>query len=140
MDWYVLMLRVAAIGLAAAAGWCLGRANPDWRIDRKNEDMPRHRFWLRGWGYGHGYGASGCGYILGGFLQGAWGVGIFGLGAIVLAVMGWQEPLLTDTATQDSANGMELLFTRSFWILLAAAIVGYAAARLTDKGPVGPLE
>jgi hypothetical protein len=140
MDWYVLMLRVVAIGLAAAAGWCLGRANPDWRIDRQNEDMPRHRFGYFGWGYGHGYGAAGCGYILGGFLQGAWGVGIFALGALVVAFMGWGEPLLTDTAAMHHSDGLELLFTRSFWMLLAAAIVGYAVSRLTDKGPVGPLE
>jgi len=136
MDWTVLLLRAGAVVLAAAAGWCLGRANPDWRIDRGNEDMPGHRYGRFGWGYGYGHG---CGYALGGFLQGAWGVGTFGIGALVLAAMGWQDPVFTDARMMYHSDGLALLFTRAFWAVLAAAIVGYAAARLTDKGPFGPL-
>ena len=115
--------------MALAAGWRMGRAIPAWWIDRMNEAV-------RG---GHSGGGGGCGNLGIAFMQGAWGVVILGFGALILASFGWREPQLLGVSDTDSTD-FDMMFTRAFWWLLLAAIAGYVASRLTDKGPVGPLE
>ena len=132
MEWTIILMRTGSIILAAAAGWLLGRSAPSWRMDRMNENMPRS--------YG-GYGGdeSGCVYVSG-FFQGAWGAAALGIAAIALGIFSWQDPVFTDFEMIEETYGFELLLSRTFWVLIGSALIGYILSRLMDKGPVGPLE
>ena len=135
MDITLILIRLGAILAAVGAGWALGRSNPSWEIDRTNENMPRYHY---GYGMGYGYGTGyGCAY-LGGFFSGSWGAVVLGVVAIILAVLGWRDPVMDEMSRHT--GGAELLFTPGFWIIVGCALAGYIAGRVTDKGPVGPLE
>ena len=124
-------LRVAAVVLALLSGWLLGRAAPDWRGDDEvvgggNFGLPGYYdvpLTVRGWG---------C-------FAGSWGAGLAALVAYLLLYAAWPEDFeSSETSAQTGAAG--LLFSMHLWMLIGAWAIGWIASRLTDKGPVGPLE
>jgi hypothetical protein len=136
MAWWIWLLRGLAVLLAFGGGWGFGRAIPGWQIDRANEDTSR----LRGRYYGGGSaGGGGCGYLLMLFFQGAWGAGAMLIGALVLIPFGWPGLEALDRLNRNERE-IVMLFQSPFWLLAIAGLAGYVVSRLTDKGPVGPLE
>lgn len=134
-----LFFRVGALLAAWLAGWLFGRCTPSWTEDSSREGEP---------GGGMGYyntrgldasclyaGCFGGGYQGGGscltsFTSGLWLPIALGLLAIFLSWMGWAAP----------ENEEPMIFTAPFWYVVGAALLGYVPSRLTDKGPMGPLE
>jgi hypothetical protein len=125
------LLRAGALTLAMAGGWLFGRSAPDWRGDSEV---------VGGGNYGSpGYydepltvGGRGC-------FAGAGGAVLCWVGALVLAWLGWPA---TPTETEIFSRGdweIWLVNARVLY-LLPGAVLGYIPSRLTDKGPVGPLE
>jgi len=57
----------------------------------------------------------------------------------VLAILAWPDLATTDRLSRDESEFL-MLFERPFWLLIIAGLAGYVVSRLTDKGPVGPLE
>jgi len=124
--------RIGACALALAAGWLLGRSAPDWRGDDEvagggNYGMPDY--------YDEPLSVPGRGCF-----AGAWGAGLCALGALLLVYFAWPEdPALTQAAHYDD-SGIILLLDPRIWAMLFFFTAGYIPSRLTDKGPVGPLE
>jgi len=135
MAWWIWLMRVLAVVLAFGGGWGFGRSIPSWRIDRRNEDVSN----LRGSGGGSSGGGGGCGYLLMLFCQGAWAATSMLIGALAVAMFAWPAFGTTDRLSRDQSEFL-LLFESPFWLLIIAGLAGYVISRLTDKGPVGPLE
>ena len=117
-----ILLKAGAIFLAIGAGWAMGRTIPTWQIDRQNEDSSR---------YSHS-GRRGWGQLVISFMQGAYWASALGIAALTMAAYGWGDAMFGES---------EYDFSIDPWLILGfAAIAGYVPSRLTDKGPVGPLD
>jgi hypothetical protein len=124
-------LRIAAVALALLSGWLLGRAPPDWRGD----DEP-----VGGGSYGMpGYYDAPMTVRGMGCFAGSWGAGLASLAACLLFYFTWPDEFGSDDRS-DISDSDSLLFSVNCWALIGAWAIGWIASRLTDKGPVGPLE
>lgn len=121
--------RLAAIALAGLSGWLLGRTPPDWRGD--SEPVGGGRYGMPGY-YDSPMSIPGLG-----FFAGSWGAGLAAAAAIVLIIFGWPEE---EAIIFPSRHALGLLFSTRFWLLAGSWLVGWTISRVTDKGPVGPLE
>jgi hypothetical protein len=123
---------VAAVALLALAGALFGRTPVDWRLDRYNERVPL---------------SDGCDYDdsdVTGMYEGpgsswascaAWWSerpALAGCGSALCAVLGLLLSMF-------AAGELRLVHFALWWTLLPIA-GGYVIGRLTDTGPVGPLE
>jgi hypothetical protein len=125
--------RGGAIVLALAAGWLLGRTPPDWRGDSEvvgggtytPPDYYASPLLLRGRG----------------FFSGSWLAAACTVAALALIYFGWPEAAeLSEKLGDSPGSGAELFLTPGLWIVLGAWLAGWVLSRVSDKGPVGPLE
>lgn len=130
------LLKIGAMLLAFGAGFSFGRATPSWRIDRANEDVSglRERY-----DRGHRTAGGGCGRLLTLFFQGAWGTGLMVLAALIVSVFAWL-PVAPEGGAAPSSGGGGLLRLSPLLLLPLIGLAGYIVSRLTDRGPMGPLE
>lgn len=61
------------------------------------------------------------------------------LGAFICAAVGWANSGPPD-ADAPRASILSLILTSRYLYMAVAGLAGYVISRLTDKGPVGPLE
>jgi hypothetical protein len=129
--------RIAAFALALTSGWLLGRAAPDWRGD--DEAVGGGNYGMPGY-YDQPMSVPGRG-----FFAGAWSAGLCALGALLLAYFAWPEhPAIDEAIRYGGHDGslleISVLLDPRIWALLFFFAAGYVPSRLTDTGPVGPLE
>lgn len=116
-DFLLLAFRIAALALSFLSGWLLGRAAPDWRGD----DEP-----VGGGNYGAPGYYEGPNVLLGqGCFAGSWGAGVAALILIISFYLEWPPEMWN-----VGLLGLVILF----WF------IGWTVSRVSDKGPVGPLE
>lgn len=136
VDWILWAMRIGSLAAAAAAGWSFGRTTPQWQEDAYN-DTGR----LSG-NYGGGYrgvgggGTPGCG-IFSAMSGGRWGWGLLLIASFVMAAYAWPHP----PGLRAGGRDPQFIFMQvAFWGPVLAFAFGYIPSRLSDKGPVGPLE
>jgi hypothetical protein len=128
---WIWAARLGAMVLAALSGWLLGRTPPDWRGDdetaRTSGGVMSSYYYRPFVVYGRGCSA------------GSWGPGLAAAGALILLNLGWPETM-EDMGMGHDGSTIALLLAGPFWLALAVWLIGWTISRLTDKGPVGPLE
>jgi hypothetical protein len=136
-------LWAAAIVCGFGAGYAFGWTIPDWTID---EYLEGSRIGTQYYGGRSAYGAGGGGGCLLPFIILRFGRAsgwLSNVASIVLiALAGWCVLTLwspTDPGDIEYAD-FAIWFQKPLWATLAAAAAGYVLARVSDKGPVGPLE
>ncbi len=123
-----LIYRCLALACAILAGWALGRSNPGWDSDMEGEVVS----------YPGDYHSS-LRLFGGNCLAGTGAMAFFGIMVVVCYFLGWPGELPPDAVDGEYAWFMAL-FSRPAWLLGGSAVAAYVVARLTDKGPAGPLE
>ncbi len=141
MDIALWALRVLTVVLAVLAGWMFGRSTPQWQEDAWNDTARGGTY--SGYGSsglhgGYGGGTAGCGIfaaMTGGGSRWVWSVLL--IAAFITAAIAWPHP----PGLRAGGRDPQFLFMQmAFWAPLISFALGYIPARLTDKGPVGPLE
>lgn len=116
-DFILLVVRIAAVVLSFLSGWLLGRAAPDWRGD----DEP-----VGGGNYGApGYYDTPLMVRGAGCFAGSWGAGLAAIVLIASLYLDWPPGMWN---------------VKFIGLVVFIWFVGWTVSRLTDKGPVGPLE
>jgi hypothetical protein len=116
-DVLLLAVRIAAAVLSFLSGWLLGRAAPDWRGD----DEP-----VGGGNYGPpGYYDTPIAVRGNGCFAGSWGAGLSAFCVMALIYADWPPGMLS---------------LKFMGLVVFIWLIGWTVSRVTDKGPVGPLE
>jgi hypothetical protein len=118
---------VLALALAVCTGFGVGRSVPGWQIDRYNEDGQHHGSSLFSQRDFSSAFPTSC--LLGSGI----GTGACAIAAYLLWLLCWPH-------NTDDGEGLVYFLEPGVWALLGSAAVGYVAAILSDRGPVGPLE
>lgn len=140
-----LLFAAMALVCAFGAGYYFGNIVPDWRDDVEFEDIVEERD--PGHGNSDGWWEvdnKGCLSWLSiaskaslptSFRSKVFSFVLFGL-MVLLAWNAWEAPMPPD---YQSFVVAWLLF-KPIWMILACLVAGYFFSRISDKGPVGPLE
>lgn len=134
--------RILALISAFGVGYFLGYSVPGWREDEQLDNAVEGQRYA---GYGGSLGSRGAGCFSSLISAGlgtpdstgakAYSIVLF-IMVLVFAAFGFGAP----EGMGEEYGEIMLLFYTPFWMILGCNGVGYIYARITDRGPVGPIE